>query len=215
MVTVQPDKIVSADFVPPRYLKVTFADLLTISMPVARLGIPMGEVDWSSVRRSSDGTALLMRHVSGGTIPIDSAAIRRLVDSEYAAKTTAIVDLLQFTREVGEPLWRECPALCVDGSIVRVGRSRVSLDVVVNEYEQGLTPEGIVRDYDSLKLVDVRRVIAFYQQNRDAVRAYLARRERESEALKARIETQCPPISREELLARLNAKGKGHAAAGQ
>jgi uncharacterized protein (DUF433 family) len=111
-------------------------------------------------------------------------------------------------RELHEllPLHADRPPLRVDeGGAVRVGKSRVSLDVVVDQYENGMTPEDIVRAYDTLVLADVHAVIAYYLRHRDAVRAYLKRRGEDADALRARIETERPRISREELLARRSA----------
>jgi uncharacterized protein (DUF433 family) len=111
-------------------------------------------------------------------------------------------------RELHEllPLHADRPPLRVDeGGAVRVGKSRVSLDVVVDQYENGMTPEDIVRAYDTLVLADVHAVIAYYLRHRDAVRAYLKRRGEDADALRARIETERPRISREELMARRSA----------
>jgi hypothetical protein len=44
------------------------------------------------------------------------------------------------------PLPAERPPLRVDeGGAVRVGNSRVSLDLVIEQYENGTTPEDLVR----------------------------------------------------------------------
>jgi uncharacterized protein (DUF433 family) len=103
----------------------------------------------------------------------------------------------------------EPPPLQVDeGGAVRVGKSRVSLDLVVEQYENGMTPEDMVRAYDTLVLADVHAVIAYYLRHRDEVRAYLKQREEEAEALRAKIEAERPRISREELLARRSAREK-------
>ncbi len=114
------------------------------------------------------------------------------------------------------PLHADRPPLRVDeGGAVRVGKSRISLDVVVEQYENGMTPEDMVRAYDTLALADVHAVIAYYLRHRDAVRAYLKRREEEAEALRAKIEAERPRISREELLARRSATEKADAPTGQ
>ena len=85
---------------------------------------------------------------------------------------------------------------------MRVGKSRISLDVVVEQYENGMTPEDIVRAYDTLALADIHAVIAYYLRHSDAVHAYLKRRKAEAEALKAKIEVERPRILRDDLLAR-------------
>src|SRR5438105_11791558 len=103
----------------------------------------------------------------------------------------------------GLPLHAEAPALRVDdGGVVRVGNSRVSLDLVVEQYENGMTPEDMVRAYDALALADVHAVIAYYLRHRAAVRAYLKQRDEEAAALRAKIEAERPRVSRDELLAR-------------
>src|SRR5437588_11090030 len=116
----------------------------------------------------------------------------------------------------GLPLHAEAPALRVDdGGVVRVGKSRVSLDLVVEQYENGMTPEDLIRAYDTLELADVHAVIAYYLRHRDEVRGYLKRREEEAEALRAKLEAQRPRVSREELLARRSAREKANVPNGQ
>src|SRR5260370_19504848 len=120
-------------------------------------------------------------------------------------------------RELNEllPIHAELPPLRVEeGGVVRVGKSRVSLDVVVEQYENGMTPEDLVRAYDTLDLADVHAVIAYYLRHRDEVQAYLKRREQEAEALRAKVEAERPRVSREELLARRSAREKDSAPAG-
>ena len=108
------------------------------------------------------------------------------------------------------------PPLRVDeGGAVRVGKSRISLDLVVEQYENGMTPEEIVRAYDTLALADIHAVIAYYLRHREEVRAYLKRREVEARALREKIESERPRVSREELLARRSAKEKDDAPVGQ
>ena len=114
------------------------------------------------------------------------------------------------------PVNADLPPLRVDeGGAVRVGNSRVSLDLVVEQYENGVTPEDMVRAYDTLELADVHAVIAYYLRHRDEVRAYLKRRAEEAVALRARIEAERPRVTREELLARRSAREKDNAPAGQ
>ncbi len=108
------------------------------------------------------------------------------------------------------------PPLRIDeGGAVRVGKSRVSLDLVVAQYENGMTPKNIIRAYDALALADVHAVIAYYLRHKNEVVAYLKRRQDEADALRAKIEAERPRIARDELLARAGAREKADAAAGK
>jgi len=114
------------------------------------------------------------------------------------------------------PLHAERPPLRVEeGGVVRVGKSRISLDLVVEQYENGMTPDDMVRAYDTLELADVYAVIAYYLRHRDEVGAYLKRRREEAEALRSKIEAERPRVSRDELLARRGVNEEDHAPAGQ
>jgi uncharacterized protein (DUF433 family) len=63
-----------------------------------------------------------------------------------------------------------CPPLHVDeGGVVRVGNTRISLDLIVHEYDGGMTAEDIVRGYDTLELADVYAVIGWYLRHKDPV----------------------------------------------
>jgi uncharacterized protein (DUF433 family) len=108
----------------------------------------------------------------------------------------------------GLPLQAAPPPLRLEeGGAVRVGNSRISLDLLVERYENGMTPEDMARVYDTLELADVHAVIAYYLRHREEVRGYLKRGDDEAEALRAKIEAEHPRVSREELLARRSARG--------
>src|SRR5262249_52594442 len=55
-----------------------------------------------------------------------------------------------------------------DGA-VRVGNTRIRLDLVVEQYENGMSPEDMVRAYDTLSLADVHATIAYYLRHREEV----------------------------------------------
>lgn len=106
------------------------------------------------------------------------------------------------------------PLRLVEGGAVRVGQSRITLDLVVEEYESGMTPEDMVRAYDTLDLAEVYAAIAYYLGHRDEVRQYIQRREAEAASLRAEIEAGQSRISLQELLARRAAKENVNAATG-
>ena len=90
---------------------------------------------------------------------------------------------------------------------LRVGDTRVLLDMVIYSFRLGNTPETITEQYPSLSLGDVYLSIGYYLRHRDEVDAYLRQQEVEAEAFRREYEAQHPPqITREILLARLEAK---------
>jgi uncharacterized protein (DUF433 family) len=116
----------------------------------------------------------------------------------------------------GIPIHADLPPLRIeDGGVIRVGKSRISLDLLVEQYENGMTPEDMVRAYDTLDLADAYAVVAYYLRHRGDVRAYLTRREQEAKALRLKIEAERPRISREAILARRKSREEAGATAGQ
>jgi len=55
------------------------------------------------------------------------------------------------------------PLRVSDNGTVYVGKTRVPLEVVIEEYTNGEKPEQIVEHYTALKLADVYHVIAVYR----------------------------------------------------
>lgn len=110
----------------------------------------------------------------------------------------------------------EAPPLRMDdGGVIRVGSSRVSLDLIVEQYNNGAAPEDLIRAYDTLTLRDVHAVIAYYLGHLDEVHAYLAKRAEEARQLRDAIEAARPRFSPEVLLDRRKAREQGHAATGE
>jgi hypothetical protein len=89
------------------------------------------------------------------------------------------------------------------------------LDLVVEQYENGMTADDLVAAYDALELADVHAVIAYYLRHRDEVRAYLTRRRGEAERLRATIEADRQRVSLATLLTGPNASEEADAAVGQ
>ena len=109
---------------------------------------------------------------------------------------------MAFTAQAESPPLREH----ADGAI-RVGNSRVLLELVVRAFEDGATPETIIQRYATLALSDVYAVIAYYLRHRDEIKDYLTRREQTANEVRQRIETQQGDLSdiRARLLARRQA----------
>lgn len=103
------------------------------------------------------------------------------------------------------PLEAESPPLREDADgALRVGNSRVLLELVIRAFQDGATPETIVQRYSTLALRDVYAVIAYYLRHRADVDEYLDRRERHAAEARERIESQHGDLS--EIRARLLAK---------
>ena len=76
-----------------------------------------------------------------------------------------------------------------DGAI-RVGGTRMTLDLVIVEHKAGATPEQIAADYDTLSLGDVYAAITYYLHHQAEVDAYLEQRRRALEELRREIEAK-------------------------
>jgi uncharacterized protein (DUF433 family) len=100
---------------------------------------------------------------------------------------------------------------------IRVGNTRVLLELVVEAYLDGANPETIVQWFDSLRLADVYAVISYYLNHREEVMEYLRWREELAAEVRGKIEATQPsrPNFREELLARRARLENGDAPAGQ
>jgi uncharacterized protein (DUF433 family) len=90
------------------------------------------------------------------------------------------------------------------GRLMIIG-SRVPLDTLVAAFKRGESPESIHESYDTVALVDVYAVLAYYLRHRSEVEAYLAEQEREGVEIQAFIEPAYPPDGlRAKILARLD-----------
>jgi uncharacterized protein (DUF433 family) len=70
---------------------------------------------------------------------------------------------------------------------IRVGQSRVTLDVLVQYYRMGMKPEEIARGLDTLTLADVHGALAYYLRHQAEIDQYLRRREEEADQLRLQI----------------------------
>jgi uncharacterized protein (DUF433 family) len=87
--------------------------------------------------------------------------------------------------------------------VVRVGKSRVTLDTVIAVFKQGLTAEEIVYRYPSLKLADIYATIAFYLNHQQEVEVYLQQRQQQAQEIRRMNEARFYPQGlRDRLLAR-------------
>ncbi len=91
--------------------------------------------------------------------------------------------------------------------VVRIGGTRVTLDTVVYEFEQGSTAEEIAYQFDVLNLADVYAAIAYYLRHQDEVEAYLQEQDRQATEIREKIEQRSPSRGlRERLLTKRQAQ---------
>jgi uncharacterized protein (DUF433 family) len=89
--------------------------------------------------------------------------------------------------------------------VVRIAKTRVTLDTVVTAFLEGCTPEEIRQQYPSLQLSDIYLVIGYYLRHRDEIHTYLGERQRQSAKIQREAEQRFHPIGiRDRLLARRN-----------
>ncbi len=163
--------------------------------------------------RLQTGSRLALLDLGNGSSPTPSPLhLEPLLGEDWFFQTMreAIAETRQKEDDADRP-----PLRRDEGGVIRVGKSRISLDLIAEQYENGMSPEDMVRAYDTLELADVHAAIAYYLRYRDEVRAYLKRRKDEAETLRAKIEAERPRVSREELTARRQAKEKADAPTGQ
>src|SRR5437588_9473797 len=75
-----------------------------------------------------------------------------------------------------------------DTGAIRVGQSRVTLDVLLQYWRLGMKPEEIARGLDTLTLADVHGALAYYLRHQAEMDTYLRQREEEAERLRQEIE---------------------------
>jgi uncharacterized protein (DUF433 family) len=120
---------------------------------------------------------------------------------------------------VGQSVWDEDDVMALEltaevvplridaDGVVRVGKTRVTLDTVVSAFCDGATAEEIVLDYPTLDLADVYAVISYYLRHRETVGEYLRAREAQAAAVRRENEARFDPAGiRDRLLARRNAE---------
>ena len=102
----------------------------------------------------------------------------------------------------------EAPPITADASgVCRVGGTRITLETILTCYRDGAGAEEIANRFPAVSLADIHATIAYYLHHRSEVDAYLAKRERQAEQVRARIEAAAQwDDFRQTLESRLRAK---------
>lgn len=90
----------------------------------------------------------------------------------------------------------ESPPLREDETgAIRIGDSRVLLELVIRAFQDGAAPETIVQRYSTLSLSDVYITIGYYLRHQQEIESYLNEREQLAASVRQRfLETQ-PDLS--------------------
>ena len=112
---------------------------------------------------------------------------------------------------ITESLAAKAPPVKIDeDGALRVGGTRITLDLLIEEYQLGATAEEIAMAYDSLSLADVHGALDYFLRNRAVVEEYLNRRRSEASMVRVEVERRTPQEGiRERLLARQTRQDKG------
>ncbi len=89
--------------------------------------------------------------------------------------------ILETTQTVPLTVWK-------DGSI-RVKGSRLLVDIIINSHQCGECPEHISESFPAVSVAEVYAIIAYYLTHKAKFEKYLAKREKEAEEIKKRIES--------------------------
>lgn len=87
--------------------------------------------------------------------------------------------------------------------VVRVGKTRVTLDTVVRAFLEGATAEEIGEQYTSLQLQDIYSAISYYLRHKAEVDTYILKRQHKAATIQRETEQRFNPVGiRERLMAR-------------
>jgi uncharacterized protein (DUF433 family) len=93
-------------------------------------------------------------------------------------------------------LEREAPPFREDESgAIRIGNSRVLLELVVRAFQDGASPESIIQRYSTLSLSEVYTTIGYYLRHQQEIEAYLNERDRVAESVRQKLSDIQPDLS--------------------
>jgi uncharacterized protein (DUF433 family) len=101
------------------------------------------------------------------------------------------------------------PLKAWDDGTIRVGSSRVLLDLVVHHFKQGSTAEQIQHSFPSLNLRDVYGAIFYYLEHTEEIEKYLAEQERQGDEMERLIRNEQGATSLQKRLEERRAKQFG------
>jgi uncharacterized protein (DUF433 family) len=79
-----------------------------------------------------------------------------------------------------------------DQGAIRIGGTRMLLDLIVRRFREGARPESFVESYEESTIRDVYAVLTHYLDRTDAIDAYLRCRDAEAHQVRQQIEAAPP-----------------------
>jgi len=93
--------------------------------------------------------------------------------------------------------------------VVRISKTRVTLDTIIAAFSEGATAQEIAQQYPSLPLADVYYVLGYYLRRPSEVQSYLDGRRASAEKIRLENESCSDPIGvRQRLMARTDRECK-------
>ena len=102
------------------------------------------------------------------------------------------------------------PLTPLEDGTIRITGTRITLDVIINQFKLGATAEQISDIFPAASLKDIYGAIYYYLEHTDAVEAYM--REQQQAAAETRLWVESQPGNRalrEHLLARRQQRAQG------
>ena len=91
--------------------------------------------------------------------------------------------------------------------VIRVGGTRMTLDLIIAEHKAGASQEQIAENYDSVSLRDIYAAISYHLHHQAEIDEYLEERRTALDRMRREIESRFPREGRRErLLAQRSAK---------
>jgi uncharacterized protein (DUF433 family) len=93
-------------------------------------------------------------------------------------------------------LEREAPPFSEDQSgAIRIGKSRVLLELVIRAFQDGASPESIMQRYSTLSLSEIYTTIGYYLRHPQEIETYLSQREQLAETVHQKLSNIQPDLS--------------------
>jgi uncharacterized protein (DUF433 family) len=102
----------------------------------------------------------------------------------------------EITKFMSIVLEREAPPFREDESgAIRIGNTRVLLELVIRAFQDGTSPESIVQRYSTLSLSNAYTTIGYYLRHPQEIETYLNQREQLAESVRQKLSNIQPDLS--------------------